>query len=348
METQQDIAQEPHSSIKTDAAAEKASPEPAFSSNTASMVQASNAFKRAASRVGAGVFVYVFSHMVLYLFSVSLANALNTVTHDAIDWYPIMRTLSIVIAAALFAAVVKGMPKAQQVPQRVLDAQDYLSLLLSVIACAGLCVFPRVLRMAQRPYTFFFDEILNFLFCSPPLAFVLACVVLPLAQGVFLRGVLYKRLIQYGDKAFIIVGALAYGFCGLNIPNFFFNALIGCLLCWIMTRSGHVWLSILVHAIANFLGLFIYSLAISAILPAPISAMINLLCIVVLVPAGLVCIAICFAIMRTRFCAPIEYVPEKLFRTAIVNGGMLTGILTSAFIALVWMLLMQMIVGSRI
>ncbi len=79
-------------------------------------------------------------------------------------------------------------------------------------------------------------------------------IIAPFMEELFFRKFLVDRLSPLGGWVTIIVSGLFFGLFHGNIDQFFYAALLGCLLAYIYLNTGKLWHVVLIHSIINFFG----------------------------------------------------------------------------------------------
>lgn len=79
-----------------------------------------------------------------------------------------------------------------------------------------------------------------------------SCLVIPIAEEVLYRGVVYKRLRNlFGTVAAIILSAVIFGLVHVNLVQFLYAGIMGLLLAYLFEMTGKLYTSILGHIAAN-------------------------------------------------------------------------------------------------
>lgn len=87
--------------------------------------------------------------------------------------------------------------------------------------------------------------------------FFFLVLIAPALEEFFFRGVLLSRLRGCGDRFAILTCGLLFGFAHMNLKQFFYAFAVGCFFSYLTLRTGTIRLSILLHALINFLGSFL-------------------------------------------------------------------------------------------
>lgn len=79
-----------------------------------------------------------------------------------------------------------------------------------------------------------------------------SCIIIPIAEELVFRGVVYRRLRMHFDvtKA-LLISAVIFGIVHTNLVQFIYAALLGILLAFLYEKSGFFYVPVLGHAAAN-------------------------------------------------------------------------------------------------
>lgn len=79
-----------------------------------------------------------------------------------------------------------------------------------------------------------------------------SCLMIPIAEELLFRGVVYKRMSRLaGDKLAIVFSALLFGVLHANLGQFFYAAVVGALLAFLIRQTGSLLNAIVGHMAAN-------------------------------------------------------------------------------------------------
>lgn len=79
-----------------------------------------------------------------------------------------------------------------------------------------------------------------------------SCLVVPLAEELLFRGVVYKRLkMQLGVRPAIVLSAVIFGAMHFNTVQFLYAAILGLLLAFLLEKTGYFYAPVLGHIAAN-------------------------------------------------------------------------------------------------
>lgn len=79
-----------------------------------------------------------------------------------------------------------------------------------------------------------------------------SCLLIPIAEELLYRGVVYKRLrLLFGVMPAIVFSALIFGLMHVNVVQLLYAGILGLLLAFLMERTGRLYAPILGHIAAN-------------------------------------------------------------------------------------------------
>ena len=79
-----------------------------------------------------------------------------------------------------------------------------------------------------------------------------SCLVIPIAEELLFRGVVYKRLrLYFGVTPALIGSALIFGIMHVNLVQFLYAAVIGLFLAFVLEKTGKLSMAVLGHIAAN-------------------------------------------------------------------------------------------------
>ena len=91
--------------------------------------------------------------------------------------------------------------------------------------------------------------------------FVVAVLAGPAVEEFLFRELLIDRLVMYGDRAAILISALAFGFYHGNVIQFVYAFLLGLVFGYIYIRTGKIIYTVILHMLVNFWGSVVSQLA---------------------------------------------------------------------------------------
>ncbi len=85
-----------------------------------------------------------------------------------------------------------------------------------------------------------------------------SCLVIPIAEELLFRGVVYKRLkLYFGVTPALIGSALIFGIMHVNLVQFLYAAVIGLLLAFVLEKTGKLSMAVFFgHIAANLVAVF--------------------------------------------------------------------------------------------
>ncbi len=83
---------------------------------------------------------------------------------------------------------------------------------------------------------------------------VYSLIVAPLMEELLFRKLLVDRIAPMGQWAAILTSGIFFGLFHGNLDQFFYAALLGCLLAYIYLNTGNVFVTVAIHAVINFFG----------------------------------------------------------------------------------------------
>ena len=86
------------------------------------------------------------------------------------------------------------------------------------------------------------------------LIFLVAVVIGPIVEELMFRKLLMDKLGMYGDRLAIVVSAVAFGIFHRDINQIFYATLLGFVLAYLYSRTGNMWMCVLLHSVINFFG----------------------------------------------------------------------------------------------
>ena len=79
-----------------------------------------------------------------------------------------------------------------------------------------------------------------------------SCLVIPIAEELLFRGVVYKRLkLYFGVTPALLGSALIFGIMHVNLVQFLYAAVIGLFLAFVLEKTGKLSMAVLGHIAAN-------------------------------------------------------------------------------------------------
>ena len=79
-----------------------------------------------------------------------------------------------------------------------------------------------------------------------------SCLLVPIAEELLFRGVVYKRLrMQLGVRLALVLSAVIFGMMHFNVVQFLYAGSLGLLLAFLLEKTGYLYTAILGHIAAN-------------------------------------------------------------------------------------------------
>lgn len=94
-------------------------------------------------------------------------------------------------------------------------------------------------------------------------ALLYASIIAPIVEEVIFRKLLLDKLRRFGDLPAILMTGIAFGLFHMNLSQFFYAAVLGCIFAYVTIKTNTIRYSILLHMLINFLGTAISPFAIS-------------------------------------------------------------------------------------
>lgn len=98
---------------------------------------------------------------------------------------------------------------------------------------------------------------------SPLAVIVFTVILVPIFEELFFRKVVYSKMSDYGDKAYIIFSAVIFGLFHGNIFQSIYAFFIGLILAYVYVYTGKIIYSIIIHFLMNFIGMGVSSVMIA-------------------------------------------------------------------------------------
>lgn len=136
-----------------------------------------------------------------------------------------------------------------------LDGMQIKNILLTIAtaATAGMAVNNLIAMTPMTQASAGFQNA-NASFFGGELAFQLlgSCLIIPIAEELVFRGVVYQRIRVYFDvKVALLFSALIFGIVHANLVQFLYAALLGILLAFLYEKTGYFYVPVLGHITAN-------------------------------------------------------------------------------------------------
>ena len=122
------------------------------------------------------------------------------------------------------------------------------------VAALLLIIFPSMLELVLE----FLQQPVETITTLPVLQFIIQiislCILTPIWEEVFFRGVVFRRLsLRYKTTTAAVVSSLIFGLMHFGGSSMFHAFLVGVLFCYIYARTQNIWVPIILHGFGNFL-----------------------------------------------------------------------------------------------
>lgn len=136
-----------------------------------------------------------------------------------------------------------------------LDAKTIRNIILSVAtgAMLGIAVNNIIAMTPLVEVSAGFKEANSSFFAGDVLFELLgSCLIIPIAEELLYRGVVYKRLrLLFGAAPAVIVSAVIFGAMHVNLVQFLYAGILGLLLAYLLQSTHRIYAPILAHMAAN-------------------------------------------------------------------------------------------------
>lgn len=144
---------------------------------------------------------------------------------------------------------------------KVLSTAAMLQITATVLGIIILSLFVLIFRDYLENFLFFLnldETTLKLPFSYYALTFVNLCILAPLWEELFFRGILLRRfLLKWSPQKSIIISSLLFGVIHVNPLTIVFAFFIGCVLGYTYLKSNSILVPMIIHSFSNFLG-FLY------------------------------------------------------------------------------------------
>ena len=122
------------------------------------------------------------------------------------------------------------------------------------VAALLLIIFPSMLELVLE----FLQQPVETITTLPVLQFIIQiislCILTPIWEEVFFRGVVFRRLsLRFKATTAAVVSSLIFGLMHFGGSSMFHAFLVGVLFCYIYARTQNIWVPIILHGFGNFL-----------------------------------------------------------------------------------------------
>lgn len=116
-----------------------------------------------------------------------------------------------------------------------------------------------------------------------------SCLIIPIAEELVFRGVVYQRIRVYFDmKVALLFSALIFGIVHANLVQFLYAALLGVLLAFLYEKTGYFYVPVLGHITANIIAVIRTATGWLDFSYEPTAAGISVTAVLFVVAAGLI------------------------------------------------------------
>lgn len=95
------------------------------------------------------------------------------------------------------------------------------------------------------------------------LSLIYATIAAPIAEELIFRKMLLNKLRRFGDTPAILMTGIAFGLYHMNLVQFFYAAVLGCIFAYVTIKTNTILYSIFLHMSINFIGTIITPFATS-------------------------------------------------------------------------------------
>lgn len=151
-------------------------------------------------------------------------------------------------------------------------------------------------------------------------------VLAPICEEIMFRRILFRRLLPMGQGFAVVISALMFGLFHTNLYQFFYAVALGLLFGCVVAKTGRIRYTIVLHALLNFMGSVLPTLAASSDI---ISTVLTII-LYVLMAAGIVVM-----IGDRRALAPEGRSLPGCWRASFTSPGLLSYIVLSGIFSVV-------------
>lgn len=147
---------------------------------------------------------------------------------------------------------------------------------------------------------------------------VFGVIIAPIGEEFLFRWMLWRKMGQYGDKAYILLGGVIFALFHGNLSQLLYAFFIGAIFCWVYARTGKLAYTIALHIGINAVGILLAPLA--------LQNQVALVALGVFILASIAGAGIILALYakRTPYAPPrMEDAPAHPVRRALTAPGML-------------------------
>lgn len=221
--------------------------------------------KRATKRVFGRIGLGLFALMAIQTVVVAVVSALGTTLFEGLmqsDWFALAISYGAMylIGFPVLLAIYKTIPNGQA-PDFAPVRMPVGRILALALACLGL-TYPLNYLSALINQVFAQlkgDEVVNPLEAlihggNTWFTLIIAVFVAPVLEEIIFRGLLYKKLVGYGGKVYVLFSALVFALFHGNLSQMLYAFVLGMVFAGITYYTKTVRYSIILHIVINFIG----------------------------------------------------------------------------------------------
>lgn len=143
-------------------------------------------------------------------------------------------------------------------------------------------------------------------------------IIAPIGEEILFRWILWRKMGQYGDKAYILLGGVIFALFHGNLSQLLYAFFIGAIFCWVYARTGRLRYTMALHIGINAVGILLAPLALQN------QTALIILGVVILASIAGAGIILALYAKRTPYAPPqMENAPAHPVRRALAAPGML-------------------------
>lgn len=216
--------------------------------------------KKIITRTGLALFVFILAIFAASNVGDLLANLIYPKVIDT-DWYVwALNAFAIVgVGFPIYFMLMKKIPDSNR--GEVVKMKPSRFLLIFFICAAAMYItnFMSSILTIAIAYLKGDTELLNpaaeaILNSNYYISLIYASIIAPIIEELIFRKVLLDKLRRYGDIPAILLTGLAFGLFHMNLPQFFYAAVLGFIFAYVTIRTNTVKYAIILHMMINFIG----------------------------------------------------------------------------------------------
>jgi len=217
-------------------------------------------FKRTFSTIGFAMLAFIGVSQILAGI-LSIPAVLNSESSGILNSVMLISMVSMYGAGLpVFMLIIKNIPAGGRSPERYkkISLPTFFKIFLASfgLAYAANYITTALTALIGMLFKSGPSDILSELVGDMDLKSVIIFIVIfaPIAEELVFRKYLFKKLIGFGGKAYIIFSAFLFGLFHMNISQMGYAFLLGLILAALVYYTGKVRYSIILHMVFNFLG----------------------------------------------------------------------------------------------